>query len=49
MRPPRVNAGLDEVANSEARKIEPIAVKVKIRAMRSTNACGEVFFFIVLG
>jgi hypothetical protein len=37
---------LDEVANREARKTEPIDTSARIIAIRSAKACGEVFFFI---
>ena len=43
----RVNrVGLNEVANIEARKTEPIVINARVSAIRSAKACGEVFFFM---
>ena len=48
MRPVRINrVGLNEAAKIDARQTEPIDIKARVRAIRSTKACGEVFFFIV--
>jgi len=47
MRPARVSGvGFNEVANIEARKIEPIDINAIVSAIRRAKACGEVFFFI---
>ena len=47
LRPVRVaRVGLNEVANIEARKIEPIVISARVSAIRSAKACGEVFFFM---
>ena len=43
-----VRAGLNELANIEARKTDPIVINARVSAIRSAKACGEVFFFIVL-
>ena len=47
MRPVRVSrTGLNEVANIEARKTEPIVINARVSAIRRAKACGEVFFFM---
>ena len=38
--------GLNGVAKMEARKTEPVDISASISAIRSANACGEVFCFL---
>ena len=47
MRPVRASrAGLNEVANIEARKTDPIVINARVSAIRRAKACEEVFFFM---
>jgi hypothetical protein len=47
LRMPLSRVALSEVANMEARKTEPIDMNARVSAIRSANAWGEVFFFMV--